>query len=172
MRWNHTIVTGLCCAGFALAFIVGIPHFIHVISVYDNEASPRFFPYLVASVMLLLSIYLVASEWFGLHRTSSPDPASQEPSPNLPAETLLSKHDDRRAVLHVFSAFGIVCFGVFAVYAVGFYAATTLILLGLMLSMGVRSKRALVMAGCIWPLFLYLVFAKGFALQFPLGGVF
>jgi hypothetical protein len=153
MNFNKSTFTGLLFALFAVACILVIPGQISVMDIYGDELSPRVFPYILASAILLLSVLII---W--LHRK---DPAVTRGIPSLTAETK-----------YALAGMAVSCCIAAGVYLFGMIPVTTAVMLALCVLLGCRN--ILVLGGMTvgWVLFAHLVFEVAFNFALPKGTVF
>jgi hypothetical protein len=146
MRINPSCISALVIAIFSALFILGIPYYIPVISAYENEASPRLFPYLTGVLLLCLSLLLALRE--------------------LRIQNIIKF--PRVEIVKVGISFAMVCIGVILIPLLGFVVSTTLILAFLSYLLGNRNIFSLIYMSAGWFGFAYIFF-KLFQITFPQG---
>ena len=136
MRISPSCISALVIAIFSALFLLGIPNYIPVISAYENEASPRLFPYLIGTLLLCLSLLLALREL------------------KVHTKIIISKIELNKVVI----SFVMVCVGVFFIPILGFIVSTTLILILLTYLLGNRNILSLICMSCrLVCLYVYLL---------------
>lgn len=155
MRLNKSVIAGFILIVFSivtLAYI--IPTQIQTSKTYSQEMSPRFFPDLMMWILLILSILLIL--------TKRKIPSSEDDV----------KPIRRKELFQVGGTVIIMGLSVFLIETLGYFVCTTGALAGLMLYLGSRNWKVLIIAAVLLPIFIYLLFEKGLNLELPRGILF
>ena len=155
MRLNRSVIVGIILMALSIvALIYIIPAQIQTSKTYSQEMSPRFFPNLVMTILLILSIILVAARSRMPQAEDDVEPVTRE---------------------ELFQASGtIIIMGlcIFLIEAIGYFVCTAGALVGLMLYLGSRNWKVIFIATVVLPLFIYFLFEKGLNLELPRGILF
>jgi hypothetical protein len=146
MRIGPSCLSALVIAILSAFFLLGIPNYIPVITAYENEASPRLFPYLTGVLLLCLSLLLALRE------------------SKIQTTFKFAKVE----IIKGGVSFAMVCIGVFLIPVLGFVVSTTLILAFLSYLLGNRNIFSLIYMSAGWFGFAYIFF-KLFQITFPQG---
>jgi putative tricarboxylic transport membrane protein len=146
MRIGPSSLSAVVIAIFAALFLLGTPNYIPVITAYENEASPRLFPYMIGTLLLCLSLLLALRELKNRTRIN------------------VTKVEFTK----VATSFVMVCVGVFLIPVIGFIVSTTLIVVLLTYLLGNKSILSLICLSAGWFAFTYIFF-KLFQITFPQG---
>ncbi len=153
MNCNKSTLTGLLFALLAIACIFIIPDQVRVMELYEDELSPRMFPYILSVIVLFFSLQII---W-----THRKDAAITFDTNSISPQTL-----------YIFASMAISCVIAAGVYLFGMIAITTAVMLALCVLLGCRNLLAL---GCMtvgWIVFVYLVFEMAFNFALPKGTLF
>jgi putative tricarboxylic transport membrane protein len=155
MHLNKSVVAGIILMVFSivtLAFI--IPTQIKTVEIYSQEMSPRFFPNLAMVILLILSVILIVTKLM------------------IPQAEDDVKPFRRKELFQASGAIIVMGLCVFLIETIGYFLCTTGALVGLMLYLGSRNWKALIIAAIVLPIFIYLLFEKGLNLELPRGVLF
>ncbi len=155
MRLNKSVMAGILLLAFSIvAMVYIIPTQIQTSRTYSQEMSPRFFPDLAMTILLILSIILIVAK-------SKTSPAEDDVEPFR-----------RKELSQVGGTVIIMGLCVFLIKTIGFFVCTTGALVGLMLYLGARNWKVICIAMVVLPVFIYLLFEKGLNLELPRGILF
>ena len=150
MKCTTSMLTGGFFVLLGLAICAVIPSQITVLAIYDEELSPRFFPYLCAILMTLFGFVTL------LKGRSETQGCSLSPESREGVQKIL-----------VILACTAVAFLLMAV--LGMVVTLALLVVAQCYALGVRSRKLLCMVGLGWAVSVYVVFELIFAFALPKG---